>query len=184
MSVNPFSGYVQVKVGNIPASKLEKSIKGQAIRLTNANLTGDRVMLVHPLNAKAIKKAQMSGKGLATTFSTGEALADIDFHDRAGGSISGGSLWSWLKNKAWPWVKKNWNIIKPVASAVADVAIPALSAAVGAPTAGPMARGALKQLTGVGIEQRSVRPPKGSQAMKDKMTALRAKRKGGSFRTA
>ncbi len=178
-SINPFKGYVQVKVGTIPESKLRKALEGNAVRLTNANLSGDRVMVVHRSNAEKIRKAQRSGKGLTTSFTSGEALADLDYHDNAGAGMSGGSLWSWLRKKAWPWLKQNWSVIKPAVSAIADVAIPAAATALGAPQAGFATRGALKTLTGVGVG----RPAKGSQEAKDRMAAIRAKRKtkGGSF---
>lgn len=174
-SINPFKGYVEVKVGTIPESKLKKSLEGNAVRLTNANLSGDRVMLVHPSNAEKIRKAQRSGKGLTTRFSSGEAIADLDYHDRHGAGLSGGSLWSWLRKKAWPWLKQNWNVIKPAVSAITDVAIPAAATALGAPQAGMAVRQGIKQITGVGV--------KGSPEMKAKMAALRARRKtkGGSF---
>ncbi len=176
-SINPFKGFVTVKVGTIPESKLKKALEGNAVRLTNANLSGDRVMIVHPSNAEKIRKAQRSGKGLTTRFTSGEAMADLDYHDKHGAGLSGGSLWSWLRNKAYPWLKSNWNILKPVVSAVADVAIPAAATALGNPTAGIAARQGLKQLTGVGMK-------KGSPEMKEKMAKLRARKKnktGGSF---
>lgn len=174
--MNSFGGYDKVSVGTIPAAKLRKALDGSTVRLTNAELTGDRVMIVSKLNAKAIKKAQLKGKGLTTSFTSGEAMHDLDFHDRAGGSLSGGSLWSWIRDKAVPWVRKNWDVIKPIVSRVADVAIPAAATALGQPAAAIGARAALKGLTGVGLK-------KGSPEMVAKMAALRARRKtGGSFR--
>jgi hypothetical protein len=177
MSLNPFQGYVKVSVGNIPKSKLEKALHGLDVRLTNKDLSGDRVMVVHPQNAKMMKRAQKMGKGLTTQFTPHEAMADLEYHEKAGEGMHGGSLWSWLRDKAYPWVKKNWNVIKPVISAVADSAIPAAAAALGQPAAGPLVRGAVKQLTGVGV--------KGSEEAKERMAHLRSLRKkkvGGSFR--
>lgn len=171
---SPLGGYSTVKVGLIPAAKLRKALEGNAVRLSRPELTGDRVMIVSNLNAKAIKNAQMKGKGLTTNFTSGEALKDLEYHDTLGGSLNGGSLWSWLKDKALPWVRKNWDVIKPLASRVADAAIPAVATAFGQPQLALPARAAMKQLTGVGVK-------KGSQAMKDRMAAVRAKR-GGSFR--
>jgi hypothetical protein len=187
MSANPFAGYVAVKVGNISPKKLERTLKGLEIRLTNADLSGDRVMLVHPQNARLIKRAKNAGKGLATQFQPFEALADLNYHDHAGGNMAGGSLWSWLKNKAYPWVKQNWGIIKPIISKIADVAIPAAATALGAPQAGITARAAVKSITGVSVRKSGLR--KGSEEAKKRMSELRAKRKsrsdsdeGGSFR--
>lgn len=178
MSLNPFVAYQATQVGNIPKAKLERALRGLAVRLTNAELSGNRVMIVHPLNAKAIKKAQKSKKGLTTHFTPHEAMADLEYHDHSGEGLDGGSLWSWLKDKAYPWLKKNWNVIKPVVSAVADVAIPAAATALGAPTAGVAAREGLKALTGVGVKKLK----KGSEEAKEHMRMLRARRKGGSFR--
>lgn len=173
--MNSFGGYTTIKVGNIPESKLRKALDGNAVRLTPSELSGDRVMVVSKLNAKAIKAAQLKGKGLITHFTTGEMANDLEYHDKMGGSLAGGSLWGWIKNKALPWVKKNWNVIQPVVSKIADVAIPAAATYLGQPTAAAPIREGLKSLTGVGLK-------KGSPEMKAKMAALRAKRKGGSFR--
>jgi len=174
--MSAFGGYTTVNVGAITPTKLRKALDGNAVRLSNAELTGDRVMVVSKLNAKAIKKAQKSGKGLTTHFTAGEMARDLEHHDRMGGSLSGGSLWSWIKDKAVPWVRKIWSVIQPLVSRVADVAIPAAATALGAPQGAIPARAALKQLVGIGLK-------KGSPEMKAKMAALRAKRKaGGSFR--
>lgn len=176
MSLNPFAGYIKVNVGNIPKAKLEKALKGLNVRLTNADLSGDRVMLVHPANARAINRAKKTGKGLTTSFTQPEAMADLEWHEHAGGNLHGGSLWSWLKDKAYPWLKKNWDILKPVVSAVADVAIPAAATALGAPQAGVAVRSGIKALTGVGFSSRGF--PKGSIEAKEHMAELRSRRRG------
>lgn len=180
MSANPFVAYTKVSVGNISPKKLARTLKGLDVRLTNADLSGERVMLVHPQNAKLIRKAQKSGKGLTIQFTPFEALADLDYHERSGAGVDGGSLWSWLKHKAWPWMKHNWSVIKPVVSKIADVAVPAAAAALGAPVAGAPAREAIKSITGVGAGKRLV---KGSKEARDHMACLRQRRRqGGSFR--
>lgn len=177
--MNSFGGYSTVKVGLIPPAKLRKALEGKAVRLSHHELSGDRVMVVSNLNAKAMKAAKLKGKGLTTHFTTGEAARDLDYHDSMGGALAGGSLWSWIRDKAIPWVKKNWDVIKPVISRVADAAIPAVATAFGQPELAAPARGALKSLTGVGVGKAK----KGSPEMAAKMAALRAKRKtGGSFR--
>jgi hypothetical protein len=166
--MNPAGGYVTVRVGDISPSKLRKALDGNAIRLTNEDLSGDRVMVVHKLNAKAIEKAKKAGKGLTTHFSLGEAAEDMKYHERAGGRLHGGSLWGWLKNKAFPWVKKNWNLIQPIVSQVVDAAVPALATYAGQPQLAVPAREAIRQVSGVG--------------MKERMARVRAAKKGGSFR--
>ena len=142
-----FGGYSTVKVGFIPPAKLRKALDGNTVRLSARELAGDRVMIVSNNNAKAIKAAQTKGKGLSTNFTTGEAAKDLEYHDSRGGALNGGSLWSWLKNKALPWVKKNWDVIKPVVSRVADAAIPAIATAFGQPQLAIPARAALKEDT-------------------------------------
>ena len=168
----PFVGYTTVKVGTIPQSKLKRALAGNAVRLTNAELRGDRVMVVNRLNAKAIKKAQASGKGLQTHFTHDEAREDLEYHQHHGAGLEGGSLWSWLKNAGkavYKFTKDNWSTIKPVVSAALDAGASAV------PEAIPM-RALVKTVSGVGLK-------KGSPEMKAKMAALRSKRKvGGSFR--
>lgn len=186
MSVNPFVNYTTAKVGNIPAAKLERALKGLTIRLTNKELSGDRVMLVHPQNARMIKMAKRAKKGLSTQFTPFEALADLRYHDNVGEGMHGGSLWSWLKNKAYPWLKSNWGIIKPLVSKIADVAIPAAATALGAPEAAIPVRSGVKALTGVGAVRKS-RFAKGSEEAREHMASIRAMRgkkeiDGKSFR--
>jgi hypothetical protein len=183
--MDPFGGYVTVKVGAIAPAKLRKALEGSMVRLSNTDLSGDRVMVVSRVNGKAIKAAQAKGKGLSTSFTSGEMTRDLKYHDKMGGSLAGGSLWSWIKDKAIPWVRKNWNIIQPVISHVADAAVPAAASALGAPQAADAARATLKSLTGVGVAKQSVRGnfARGSPEAKEYMASLRAKRKvGGSFR--
>lgn len=180
--MNNLQGYVQVKVGNISQAKLKKALDGQAIRLTNVDLSGNRVMVVHPSNKDKINKAKKAKKGAQLHFTGGEILTDLAYHERAGAGLSGGSLWSWIKEKAWPWVKQNWNILKPVASAVADVAIPAVATAFGQPELAGVARGGLKSLTGVGVSRKKTLT-KGTQEAKDHMAMLRAKRTTGTRKT-
>lgn len=175
--MNSLGGYVTVRVGDISPAKLKKALEGSTVRLTNNDLSGDRVMVVHPMNAQKIKKAQAQKKGISTNFTTGEVMADMEYHDQVGAGMSGGSLWSWLKRKAYPWIKENWNLIKPIVSKAVDAAVPALATYVGQPQLAVPAREALRQVSGVGMKK----PAKGSPEMKAKMAALRAK-KGGSFR--
>lgn len=181
-TLSPFGGYVKVTVGDIPVKKLKKAFMGQNIRLTNADLTGDRVMIVHPLNAKLIKAAQTKNKGVTTGFTKGEIDNDLDFHEKAGGSLSGGSLWSWLKKAGkavYNFAKENWSDIKPIVSKGVDALTQAAANAAGPYAPGViLAREGLRKVSGVGL--------KGSDEMKEKMARLRALRKskkeGGSFR--
>lgn len=175
---NPLFGMVKVHVGEIPQSKLRKAYNGAAIRLTNADLSGDRVMLLHPHTAKLVEAAKRDKKGVVVKILPIEAFSDIAYHHTVGEGMHGGSLWSWLKNKAWPWIKQNWKpVIKPILSAVADKV---------APLAGPegvAAREGLRTLTGVGVTDRTVRTKrmaKGSDEAREHMAKLRSMRKAKS----
>ncbi|DBA02849.1 TPA: hypothetical protein N0F65_006639 [Lagenidium giganteum] len=163
-------GYHIVKVGAIPQSKLKKALNGGAITLSANDLSGDQQLVVHPENAKKIIASQKKGTGARIAFMPGEIRHDLDYHStKAGGSIkSGGSVWSWIKDKAYPWLKENiWPVVKPIVSQ------PGIVNAV---------RKELGNQIGVGIKSGG-RLVKGSQAAKDRMAALRAKRKsGGSFK--
>ena len=179
-----FRGYEKVSVGDIPQKKLEKAIKTGKLTLSADDLKGNRVMLMHPANAKLVKAAKSKGKGITGLGLSGpEIMSDMEWHDSMGGSMNGGSLWSWLKNagkSVGKFFKDNWDVIKPIASRVADSAIPALATAFGAPELGVLGRTTLKQLTGVGV---------GSDSLKNKRLANLAKARaakakkatGGSF---
>ena len=121
-------------------SQLEKAVKGKPIRVHSSQLNkGNNVILLHPTNYKLIEKAIKSGKGLTLYLAPGEIQATMD------SNLEGTGLFDWIKNKAVPWLKKNFQpVIKPILGAVADTV---------APMAGPkgvIARQALKDLTGVG----------------------------------
>lgn len=171
----PLFGMVKVHVGEIPESKLRKAFNGNAVRLTNADLNGDRVMLLHPHTAKLIEGAKKGNKGVNIHILPVEAFSDIAYHQHVGQGMHGGSLWSWLKNKAWPWIKTNWKpVIKPILSTIADRVAPALG------PEGVAGREVLRTVTGVGMKK--VRLVKGSQEARDHMRRLRERRgkKGGN----
>lgn len=174
-----YKGYEKVSVGDIPQKKLEKAIKTGKLTVSANDLKGSRVMLLHPANAKLVKAAKAKGKGITGMGLTApEILTDMEWHDSMGGSMNGGSLWSWLKGAAQSvgkFFKDNWDVIKPVVSRVADAAIPALATAVGAPELGAVARGGLKQLTGVGIKDKRL-------AALAKARAAKAAKKSGKGR--
>jgi hypothetical protein len=160
-----YKSYSIVKVGKIPQAKLKKALNGGTINLTANELKGDQCMCVHPANAAKIVAAQKANKGVRLGFTHGEANHDIEYH----GDKQGGSVWSWLKEKAWP-------VIKTVLSGVGD------AIAYSNPTLAPLREG-VRGLTGIGFKK----VIKGSQEAKDKMAALRAKRgkkgtSGGSFK--
>lgn len=166
-----YNGYDVVSVGDIPMKKLVKAAKTGKLTLSKNELTGTRKMLVHPSNYKLIQKAKKTNKGInSMPISGGEIVNDVEWHDSMGGGVNGGSLWSWIKNKAVPWIKKNWEpIIKPVLSTVADTVAPMLG------PKGVAARATVKSLTGIGVSDKRL-------AALAKAREARAKKKcGGSF---
>lgn len=153
--------YKQVSL-DIPLSKMKKAVAGKPIQLTANELSSNKSKTyLHPENYRKIIAAQKANKGCRILICDGAINFDLE-------KMQGGSIWSWMKDKAYPWLKKNWNVLKPVASLAAD----AVSTAV--PSLAP-ARMGLKALTGVGVK-----PAKGSEEMKAKMAQLRAMRKATS----
>ena len=164
--------YKQVEI-DITPSQMRKASHGKSIQLTGGQVASTKHKIyVHPANYEKIMKAKKKGCGCRLNIEHGEINHDLD-------KMQGGSLWSWIRDKAIPWVTKNAPILKPIASAVADAGatlIPALAPA----------RAGLKQLTGIGVK--GGRVAKGSQEAKDRMARLRAMKKdkkmtpSGSFR--
>lgn len=169
------SSYKKVSI-SISKAKAEKLAQLKTVNLTASELNGgEDTIHLHPANYALVMKAKRAGKGVRLQLAEGEIIYDME-------TMQGGSFWSWIKDKAYPWLKKNWSIIKPVASAVADVAVPAVATAFGAPTAGVAARQGLKQLTGVGVApmaRKGGKLIKGSEAAKAHMARIRNMR-GGS----
>lgn len=186
MSLNPFVSYRTVKVGNIPEAKLKKALDGLTVRLTNADLSGDRIIMLHPTTVEKIKKAQKMNKGTTINITPLEAMHDLKYHETAGEGMHGGSLFKFLRKKVLPYAKKfiteHWDDIKPFVSALLDRGVPAVASMAGVPEAGDPTREIARATLGVGV--RKSRFVKGSQEAKDYMDSLRAKRaeKGGSPR--
>ena len=156
---------------DITRKQLENASKGKQITLSAAQLKSNaNSMHVHPSTHEKLTKAMRAGKGCRIHVARGE----ID-HDLA----QGGSIWSWLRDKAVPWIKKElYPAIKPALSSALDAAqLPLAKAAGPYAPAVLIGRKAIKSLTGLGVPRL-----KGSKEAKDHMAAVRAKRKGGSFR--
>lgn len=168
--------YKQIKL-SVPLAKARKLAAGKAVNLTAAEVRGtEDTLFVHPANFEKLSKAKRAGRGTRLTMASGEIMHDLE-------QLQGGSFWSWLKGAAKTvgrFAKQNYDVIKPVLSRVADSAVPALATAFGQPELAAPARGALKQLTGVGVTHGKL--VKGSAEAKAHMAAIRAKRTGGSFR--
>lgn len=177
--------YVHLTCGELTTAQKKKYLKTGKVSFTAGQLKSSaKKIALHPESAKKWKKAVAAGKGLNLTLTPGEIHASIALDGDAleGSGMEGASVWSWLKGAAksvYNFGKKNWDVIKPVLSRVADAAIPAAATALGAPTLAVAARTGLKELTGVGVSK------KGSPEAKARMAHLRSMRKvksGGSFR--
>lgn len=160
--------YKQVSV-DISPEQMRKAVRMQPIQLTKAQVQGNgSKMYVHPENYKKIMNAKMKGTGCRIMISPDAMKYDLD-------ELQGGSIWKWLKDKAFPWLKKN------VLPQLADVAVPAATNFLGLPQYSGNAREAVRQIGGFGVK-----PAKGSPEMKAKMAKLRAmkqaKIQGGSFK--
>jgi len=156
--------YKQVSV-DISPEQMRKAVKMQPIQLTKAQVAGSgSKFYVHPENYKKIMSAKMKGTGCRVQISPDAMKYDLE-------EMEGGSIWKWIKEKAYPWLKKN------VLPAIADVAVPAAATFIGAPQMAGTARNLVREVGGFGV--------KGSPEMKAKMAKLRAMKKakieGGSF---
>uniref|UniRef100_A0A6C0H184 Uncharacterized protein n=1 Tax=viral metagenome TaxID=1070528 RepID=A0A6C0H184_9ZZZZ len=140
------------KPANINLSKAQvlKAAQGKPIRLAHSQLgQGSNVILLHPTNYKLIEQSVRKGKGITLYLAPGELQATLD------SNIQGTGFIDWLKDKAWPWLKKN------VLPAVADAAVGPLSAFTGQPALVGAARTALKEATGIGAMPKKTKKPKG-----------------------
>jgi hypothetical protein len=157
--------YKQVAV-DITPEQMRKAVKMQPIQLSKEQVAGSgSKMFVHPENYKKVMSAKMKGTGCRIQISPDAMKYDME-------QMQGGSIWSWIKDKAYPWLKQN---VLPV---LADAAVPAAAAFLG-PTGATAARQIVKNVAGFGVK-----PAKGSAQMKEKMAKLRAMKamKGNGFR--
>lgn len=171
-----YKGYEVIRIGKISDAKKKKVIKGAAISFSSGELAGnEHSVLVHPMNAKMIKKAQAMGKGISgIKFSRPEVLTDIEYHEKGGEGLSGGSIWDSIKNG----LSKAWNYVKDsgIGTILADSAATALTPALG-PLA-PVGRQLVRNIAGVGLkEKRLENLAKAREAKKAKKSSA----SGGSF---
>jgi len=98
--------------------------------------------------------------------------------------IEGSSIGSFFKGVG-KFFKKNWGVIRPILSTVADVAAPAIGTYFGSPQAGIAGRQALKALTGVGVggsfKAKGLKTVKGIKTRSNKRVAKVSVMDGGSF---
>lgn len=125
-------------------TQAKKVLGGKSIRLRADQLgTGDEHMF-HPENYKRLVRAKKSNRGLTLAMAHGEVAAT--YHS----GITGSGFWG----DVWGGIKKGARFLKDsgILSKLLDAGVPAAAAALGAPQAGLVVRGGIKQLTGVGVE--------------------------------
>ncbi len=98
-----FRGYEIVTVsGSIKEDKLKKAVRNGKITLNADELKGKTPLLLHPMCAKMVKKAQDKGKGVTSMMIAGSDIVnDMEHHGDK-------SIWSWMEGiknkKAYNWV--------------------------------------------------------------------------------
>ena len=155
---------------NITPAQMRKAAAGKQITLSADQLSGgSMITYLHPANVEKITKAKRAGRGTRIYIAPGAINHDLE-HMKAG------SIWSWIKDKAYPWLKQNiFPILKPVVSQYVDQGAQMLGNYTGQPGVVNALRGVVKNEVGVGFT-------KGSQAAKDRMAKVRAAKRGGSFK--
>ncbi len=98
-----YLGYEIVKISkDISEDKFKKAVRSGKITLNATELKGTKPILVHPMCAKIILRAQAKQKGVTSMMiAASDILYDLELHgDR--------SFWSWIhamKNKkAYNWI--------------------------------------------------------------------------------
>ena len=164
--------YVSVRIKTPSEAKLRKLAKTGKISFTNAELMGDQLMFMHPMNAKLIRKAQKAKKGLNSMLMTG---GEINYN-----MMNGGGIWDILKKVGSTIYKAvtsdtGKKILSQAGSTLLDAGVPALVNAIGLPEgASPVARDLVKNVTGYGLKEQRL-------ANLAKARAVKAG-KSGSFR--
>jgi hypothetical protein len=128
---------------DIQAPKLTKALKTGKLSLTADQLKGSgSVIHLHPASYEKALKARKAGRGVRL---------DITKHEIKKGykRAQGGSIWGKIKSalsSAFKFAKDS-----GLLSRAADVAVPALATALGAPQGAIPARAAIRSMTGIGV---------------------------------
>jgi hypothetical protein len=125
-------------------AQAKKVLGGKTIRLRADQLGSGHEHMFHPENHKRLVRAKRSNKGLTLSMAHGEVAAT--YHS----GMTGSGFWG----DVWGGIKKGAKFLKDsgILSKLLDAGVPAAPAALGAPQAGLVVRGGIKQLTGVGVE--------------------------------
>eukprot|EP00644_Phytophthora_capsici_P015310 jgi/Phyca11/113293/e_gw1.24.438.1 len=133
----------------IPESKLKRAFKTGILSLKKDELAGSGATLhLHPESYTKAIKARNAGKG--TLLSITKKEISYPFKHMQGSGMYGASIFG----KIWDGIKSSFKFAKDTGllSKAVDAAVPALSTALGAPSAAVPVRGAIKSLTGVGVQ--------------------------------
>jgi hypothetical protein len=135
--------YKSYKLDLSPA-QAKKVLAGKTIRLRAEQLGNGHEHMFHPENYKKLVRAKKANKGLTLAMAHGEVAAT--YHS----GLTGSGFWG----NVWGGIKKGAKFLKDsgILSKLLDAGVPAAAAALGAPQAGLVVRGGIKQLTGVGME--------------------------------
>ena len=137
--------YKSIKL-NLSANQLNKVRLGKPIRLSAAQIGTGSDAWLHPVQHEKVLKAHRKNKGCSLHLTEGEILAT---HEKGSGLFS--SILKGVKS-GFNWVKANWNELKPLASKLADAAVPAAVSYGVDPRTAMSARQLLKETTGVGLK--------------------------------
>jgi len=98
-----FKGYEIVQVSaSIDENKLKKAVRSGKISFAADQLKGKKELLIHPLCAKLIKKAQAKSRGVVSMpIAASDILYDMEMHGAK-------SIWAWMDTmktkKAYNWI--------------------------------------------------------------------------------
>jgi hypothetical protein len=150
-----------------------KVLHGKPIRLTAEQLGKGHAHYLHPENHKKLVRAYQNHKGTTLHMAHGEVLRTHQ------SGLSGAGFWGDL----WKGVKKGAKFIKDsgILSKLLDAGVPAAATYLGQPGAAGPVRGAIRSMTGVGLDQEPIEG--GKLTMKDVKSSVKkaygyAKQKG------
>lgn len=98
-----FKGYELVKISaSIKEDKLKKAVRSGKVTFSADELKGNKAVLIHPMCAKMIKRAQDKGKGVTSMMiCAGDIVTDMEVHGDK-------SIWAWMDGfktkKAYNWI--------------------------------------------------------------------------------
>lgn len=139
--------YQVVKL-NISKAKQKKALSGGSIRISKDDIGVGSEVYLHPTNAKKVRNAK---SGVMLDLSPGEIVMTAEKQGMMPkqDELSGSGFF----DSVWEGIKKVGSFLKDsgIASTLADAAVPAVAGFLG-PQGATVARGVVKNLTGVGAQ--------------------------------